>query len=155
PCSPEVIPHEQLATADWDGIALLVWHAPLPEGDAAGAVQAFVRRGGHVLFLPPRSPSDAKFLGARWPDWSLEKTDGAADSPRGDQDLLANTQSGAALPVGKLQVRRTCGLAGDVTPLARLYGGRTLLARVPTGRGGAYFLTTTPDLGDSSLASNG
>src|SRR5207248_6272668 len=74
---------------------------------------------------------------------------------RGDQDLLANTQSGAALPVGRLHIRRTCGLAGEWTPLASLKGGRPLLARLPTNRGGVYFCTTTPDAGDSSLATNG
>src|SRR5439155_24842232 len=65
------------------------------------------------------------------------------------------TQSGASLPVGQLQIRRYCGLAGDLVPLASLKGGRPLLARVPTNRGGVYFCTTTPDPGDSSLASNG
>jgi hypothetical protein len=154
-CSAEILPREQLATAEWDGISLLVWHAPLPEADAAEAVQAFIQRGGQVLFLPPRTPSNSAFLGVRWQDW----TEGPAGIPvetwRGDQDILANTQSGAALPVGRLQIRRTCGLAGELTPLASLKGGRPLLARLPTNRGGVYFCTTTPDGGDSSLASNG
>src|SRR5262249_48111838 len=74
---------------------------------------------------------------------------------RGDQDLLANTQSGAALPVGELRIRRVCGLTGELTPLASLKGGRPLLARLPTNRGGVYFCTTTPEARDSSLARNG
>lgn len=154
-CSAEVVTREQVLTADWDGIALLLWHAPLPEGDAAQVVQAYLQRGGQALFLPPRDPGDAEFLGARWQQWSEEKTDVAVETWRGDQDLLANTQSGAALPVGKLQARRTCGLAGEWTPLARLMGGRPLLVRVPTNRGAAYFCTTTADPGDSTLATNG
>src|SRR5207245_3619412 len=56
---------------------------------------------------------------------------------------------------GGLQVGRTCGLAGELTPLASLKGGRLLLARLLTNRGGVYFCTTTPDAGDSSLAVNG
>src|SRR5439155_9952338 len=71
------------------------------------------------------------------------------------QDLLANTQSGAGLPVGQLQIRRYCNLAGELTPLATLKGGRPLLARLPTTRGGAYFCTTTTEPRDSSLAANG
>jgi hypothetical protein len=59
------------------------------------------------------------------------------------------------LPVGQLRIRRYCGLEGELTPLASLQGGRVLLARLPTNRGAIYFCTTTPDLGDSSLASNG
>jgi hypothetical protein len=77
------------------------------------------------------------------------------ESWRGDQDVLANTQSGAALPVGRLQVRRYCEVEGELTPLAVLKGGRPLLARLPTTRGGAYFCATTTDPGDSALAADG
>jgi hypothetical protein len=94
-------------------------------------------------------------MGVRWQSWALEQSDVAIETWRGDQDILANTQSGAALPVGQLQVRRYCGLVGELTPLASLRGGRPLLARLPTNRGGVYFCATTPDAGDSSLASNG
>ena len=155
PCSAEVIAREQVTAADWDGISLLVWHAPLPEADAANAVQTFINRGGQVVFLPPRTPGDAVFMGARWQDWAEEKSEIPVETWRGDQDLLANTQSGAALPVGRLQIRRVCGLTGELTPLASLKGGRLLFARLPTNRGGVYFCTTTPDTSDSSLASNG
>ena len=55
PCSAEAVLREQLATVDWDGVSLLLWHAPLPEGDAAAKIEAFVRRGGQVIFLPPKS----------------------------------------------------------------------------------------------------
>jgi hypothetical protein len=77
------------------------------------------------------------------------------ESWRGDQDLLARTQSGSALPVGQLEVRRSCGLSGEFTPLATLKGGRPLLARVPTTAGGVYFCATTPSPRDSSLAARG
>jgi hypothetical protein len=153
--SADIITREQLTTADWEGISLLVWHAPLPEADAAQAVQAFINRGGQIVFLPPRTPSDVVFLGVHWQGWGEQQSEIPVETWRGDQDLLANTQSGAALPVGRLQIRRTCGLAGEWTPLASLKGGRPLLARLPTNRGGVYFCTTTPDAGDSSLATNG
>jgi hypothetical protein len=155
PCSAEIITREQVATADWEGISLLVWHAPLPEAEAAQAVQAFLQRGGQVLFLPPRSPGDSTFLGSHWQGWTEEQAGIPVETWRGDQDLLANTQSGTALPVGQLQIRRTCGLTGELTPLASLKGGRLFVARLPTNRGGAYFCTTTPEAGDSSLARNG
>jgi hypothetical protein len=155
PCSAEVITREQLTTAEWDALSLLLWHAPLPEGDSAQAVQAYVKRGGQVVFLPPRAPGDAEFMGVRWQGWVDEQADLPIETWRGDQDVLANTQSGAALPVGRLQIRRHCGLAGELTPLASLKGGQPLLARLPTSRGGVYFCATTPDTGDSSLATNG
>jgi hypothetical protein len=154
-CVCETVTPAQTRTVDWESLALLVWHAPLPDGDAAQAVQAFVERGGQALFLPPRARDDRDFLGVRWQAWNEEKTDVSVETWRGDQDLLANTQSGAALPVGQLKIRRSAGLAGELTPLATLKGGRVLLARLPTARGGVYFCATTADAADSSLASNG
>jgi hypothetical protein len=155
PCSADAVAREQLAAADWESISLLVWHAPLPDAETAQAVQAYVDRGGQVIFLPPRSPGDSEFMGVRWQAWTEEQADVAVETWRSDQDVLANTQSGAALPVGRLQVRRLCGLSGELTPLARLKGGRPLIARLPTNRGGVYICATTPDVGDSSLAANG
>lgn len=154
-CSSEVIKHEQVASAEWDGLALLIWHAPLPEDDAAKAVEAFVKRGGQVIFLPPRAPTNAEFMGVHWGEWVESQSDVAVESWRGDQDVLANTQSGASLPVGQLAVRRYCGLAGELTPLATLKGGQPLLARLPTNSGGVYFCATTSESSDSTLASNG
>lgn len=155
PCSAEIVTREQVAAIDWDSVALLVWHAPLPEGDIGQTVQGFVQRGGQVLFLPPRSPGEAEFMGVRWQTWIEESADIPMETWRGDQDLLANTQSGAALPLDRLRIRRTCGLSGELTPLATVKGSRLLFARLPTNRGGVYFCTTTPEAGDSSLAANG
>ena len=154
-CTTQALTPDKLASANWDDIALLVWHAPLPQAEAAATVEAFVQRGGQVLFLPPRGPGNAEFMGVHWLDWIQEKNEIPVETWRGDQDILANTQSGAALPVGTLQIRRLCGLAGELTPLAGVKGGRVLLARVPTSRGGVYLCATTSDPADSSLASNG
>jgi hypothetical protein len=155
PCSAEAVKPEQMTSADWDTLSLLVWHAPLPEGNTARAVEAFVQRGGQVLFLPAKTPGDAEFMGVCWQAWDEDKAELAVETWRGDQDVLANTQSGAALPLGQLRIRRRCGLSGELTPLATLKGGRPLLARLPTNSGGVYFLATTTDPADSSLAENG
>jgi hypothetical protein len=151
----ETVKPEQVAATDWETLSLLLWHAPLPEADAARAVEAFVQRGGQVLFLPPRTPGDADFMGVRWRDWDEQKVATAVETWRGDQDILANTQSGASLPVGQLRIHRHCDLAGELTPLATLKGGRPLVARLPTNAGGIYFCATSTDAGDSSLAENG
>ncbi|MCA1684405.1 MAG: hypothetical protein LC745_00160, partial [Planctomycetia bacterium] len=91
----------------------------------------------------------------RWSSWSGGAEGVPVEGWRGDQDLLAHTQSGAALPVGQLGVRKYRGLTGESTPLAGLRGGSPLLARVSTGAGGVYFCATTPAAGDSSLATGG
>jgi hypothetical protein len=154
-CSAEVVAVESLGAVEWESISLLLWQAPLPEGDASKRIIEFVERGGQAIFFPPRSPGGGELLGVRWTSWSDGKADLPVENWRGDQDLLANTQSGTALPVGQLQVRRTCGISGEFTPLASLRAGIPLLARVTTNRGGVYFCATTPAGGDSSLATGG
>src|SRR5262249_39774267 len=117
-CSTERVAADLLATVEWDTVALLLWQAPLPEGETAKRVRSFVDRGGRVVFFPPRESAGGDFLGVRWTSWSTSSQAVAVENWRGDQDLLAQTQSGTALPVGQLEVRRFRGLTGDVTPLA-------------------------------------
>jgi hypothetical protein len=155
-CSAEVLAPDQLAGIDWDQVALLLWQAPLPDKDTAAPIQAFVGRGGSAIFFPPRASEGKSLFGVRWTAWQEPKGEAPVESWRGDEDLLAHTQSGAALPVGQLQVRRACGISGgELTALATLKGGAPLLARVETDGGAAYFCATTPASGDSSLASGG
>ncbi len=154
-CTAEVLAIEQLPTVEWEKVSLLLWHAPLPSDDAAKAVQAFVDRGGQVIFFPPRATGNRAFAGVTWESWTEAADGGAIETWRGDQDLLAHTQSGAALPVGQLEIHKFCGLAGEYTPLAVLKGGAPLLVRLTTNRGGVYFCATTPAVEDSSFASNG
>ncbi len=156
PCAAEVLAPDQLAGVDWDQTALVLWQAPLPENDARERIQAFVARGGSTIFFPPRAPGAGELFGVRWSSWQPQKADAPVEGWRGDEDLLAHTQSGAPLPVGQLQVRRACGLSGgELTTLATLRGGAPLLARATTDGGAAYFCATTPAGGDSSLAANG
>ena len=155
PQSAEIVAADQLTGVEWDQIGLVLWQAPLPEGEAAGLVKSFVERGGRVVFFPPRVPTSAEVFGAHWDGWVDSPQEVPVETWRGDQDLLARTQSGAALPVGKLEIRGYCKLVGEVTPLATLQGSAPLLARAETNRGGVYFCTTTPAAADSSLATSG
>src|SRR4029077_7131415 len=45
-CTAEVVDSAQLAGVEWEKVGLVMWQAPLPEGEAAGLVQAFIERGG-------------------------------------------------------------------------------------------------------------
>ncbi|MFT5095372.1 MAG: hypothetical protein ACI93T_004219 [Porticoccaceae bacterium] len=154
-CSAEILSEEQLAAVDWETVSLVLWHAPLPKDDAAAPLNDYINRGGQVVFLPPREPGSAEFMNVSWNSWSAEPTPVSVETWRGDQGILANSQSGAALPVGELQIQRLCGLNGEVTPLAQLKNSQTLFAHLPTTRGGVYFCTTTPNMRDSSLTTNG
>jgi hypothetical protein len=160
---------DRLPEAAWDELALVLWPAPLPTGTAAELLEAFVQRGGQVVFFPPPEPGGAELFGLRWQNW-VEEDHLSVGTWRGDADLLARTLSGQALPVGKLQIHRYCELVGEFTPLATMSVRQPaglpaageppattapLLARVPADRGGVYFWTTTPARRDSSLATDG
>ncbi len=154
-CATEVVAVEQLASIEWDQISLVLWQAALPTGATADLVRSFVDRGGQAVFLPPRNPGSEELFGMHWQTWVTGNEPFPVESWRGDEDVLARTLSGAALPVGQLEIRQYCGLTGDATPLATLLGGAPLLARVPTQRGAVYFWATTPAPRDSSLATSG
>ena len=151
----EAVPAAAVATMPLDDVALIVWQAALPDADAAEAVSRFVARGGQMIFLPPESPTPTAFNGVAWQAWTEHSPPLRPASWRADEGLLAATLAGAALPVGELEIRRLCGITGEGTPLAALPDGRPLLVRAASDRGGVYFLTTTPALGDSDLAANG
>ena len=154
-CEAEAVGLEQLPLLEWDQISLVLWQAPLPTGAEAELVQAYIDRGGQIVFMPPRNPGGDEFSGIRWNEWTSSNDNIPIETWRGDEDLLGRTLNGAALPVGQLEIFQFCGLSGEHTPLATLKGGAPLLARVPTKRGGVYFWATTPAPRDSSLAMGG
>lgn len=151
----EVVTPDQLSGVEWEKVGLILWQSQLPDAENAKLVESFVGRGGQIIFLPPRDPGSQELYGVRWKQWVEAPPDSAIDTWRGDQDLLAHTQSGAALPVGQLQIQKYCEMTGEFTQLASLGGGIPLMGRVTTNRGGVYFCATTPALSDSTLASNG
>jgi hypothetical protein len=151
----EVLAPDQLSNVVWEDVALLLWTAPVPSGEANNQLRQFVGRGGHVVFFPPHTPNSEKIFNVAWTKWETPPEPVRVETWRGDQGLWARTQSGAALPVGELSVRRYCGLTGDLQPIASLYGGAALVARVTTDHGGAYFFTTTTAAADSTLGTNG
>ena len=151
----ETVTAAAVSTMPLDDVALILWQAALPDADAAEAVSRFVARGGQMIFLPPESPTTTAFSGVAWQAWTEHSPPLRPVSWRADEGLLAATLTGAALPVGDLEIRRLCGIAGEGTPLAALPDGRPLLVRAASDRGGVSFLATTPALGDSDLAANG
>lgn len=138
-----------------DDVALLLWQAPLPEADLARRIEAYVDRGGQVIFLPPEAPGDASFAGVAWGRWQDHTPPLRPTSWRTDEGLLASTLAGTSLPLGEVEVRRVCGVVGEGTALATLPEDLPLVLRVSRDRGGIHFLATRPRGGDSDLATNG
>jgi len=154
-CNAEIFAPDQLATVPWEQVSLLLWQSPLPRGDAAKTVEAFVHRGGQAVFFPPRTPNDASLFGVAWQSWVSPGNEIGIETWRNDEGILARTLARQTLPVGDLHVRRYCRMAGELTHFVTLRGGAPLLARVATDRGGVHFIATTPAPADSSLAADG
>ena len=144
---------------NWEGVALVIWQAPLPEADSVVArqLQQFVDEGRSVIFFPPRREGGGELFGQHWGDWkeSKEARGWQVQWWRADSDLLANTQSGRALPVGELAVRRARSLQGENNLLARVDEVTPVLTRVPANQGSVYFCNILPQEGESSLAHDG
>ena len=155
-CESEFVDPGQLDSVAWEEVSLVLWQAPLPEGETAKLIDDYIDRGGHVVFFPPDSPNGDVFHGVSWDAWKETGNAVPVTTWRMDQDLLANTIGGSSLPVGELSTWRYCPPAGnELTSLATLDGGSPLLSRLPTPRGGVYFCSTTTDASNSSLANNG
>jgi len=158
-----VLPAARLAEIAWDETGLIVWQAPLPDKESAVAKQldAHVRAGRSLIFLPPDTPDASAFAGVRWTTWQNAPPDKPvlAEWWRSDAGLLAATRAGPALPVGEVEAQRWCGVEGEFVPLARLgdSAGKAplLLQTARDGSGSAHFLTTLPGPGSSSLARDG
>jgi hypothetical protein len=94
--------------------------------------------------------------GVSWGEW--QRTDGPGQAVgfwNNDEDLLAKTRDGQALPVNDLLVYRHCQLHGELRTLAKLENGAPLLARMTSNAGAIYFLTTLPVATHSSLDREG
>ncbi len=131
---------------------LVVWQAPLPEGEMAGALRQFADEGGRVIFFPPDQPTTARFAGL---GWSEKQTSGEAGFAIGrwdeDQGPLANTDEGLPLPLAKLNVRQRQQVVGQAAVLAAFDDGHALLLRQSLGQGEIYFCTTLPRLAWSEM----
>ena len=143
---------DDVTPADLRDATLVVWQAPLPEGEMAGALKRFANEGGRVVFFPPGQPATARFAGL---GWSEKQTSGEAGFAIGrwdeDQGPLANTDEGLPLPLAKLNVRQRQQVVGQAAVLAAFDDGHALLLRQSLDQGEIYFCTTLPRLAWSEM----
>ena len=163
----DVIPTTRVGEINWEGTGLLIWQAPLPQGNIAEQIENFVNTGRVVLLFPPiqsssnsqlveDSDSSEHLFGSRWGGWQTPAQEQAKITWwRGDADLLANVDSGHALPLNELRTYRYCNLETPGTTLARYGDDNPMLTRMATDRGGVYFCSTLPTAQFSSLERDG
>ncbi|MFN3193222.1 MAG: BatA domain-containing protein [Aureliella sp.] len=159
----DVLSPAQVDSLSLEDAALLIWQSDLPDSTLAKTVMGYVEAGGQVMFFPPSrlrtgvgGRTGENFGGVAWESWSSsEKV--MVENWRSDQDLLAATDSGMGLPVGQVELNGFATLDADseLIKLATLTGGNPLLAKLPTDKGGVYFMTASPDPTASSLAESG
>ena len=90
------------------------------ESAVARQLEAHVKAGRSLLFLPPDVPDDKSFAGIRWTKWETAPADNSvlAEWWRSDAGLLAATRAGTALPVGDVEAQRWAeGWKVEVLPL--------------------------------------
>lgn len=154
----EILPASSANAIPWEESAMIIWHAPIPDGLIARQLEDFVASGRTVLLYPPDQPGEHSLFNGSWVGWAEpDSGDHFTFKPwRTDADLLANSESGTPLPVGQVQCHRVCELQMEMaTSLWQLENGMPLLSRATTDRGGAYFCCTLPTPDSSNLVSNG
>ncbi len=153
----DAVPLDQLKTVSWEQVSLVLWQAPLPQGEAAQLIQAFVGRGGQAVFLPATRPAAASCLACVGnPGSSRAKV---SPSKRGEATKTcwhtrsaathcpwANCRSGgtASCPASSRRwpfcvAASRCWLASPATGAAPISGRQPLLRRTRRWRPAAWF----------------
>lgn len=129
--------------------ALIVWAAPAPSAAVAKALQGWVEGGGVLLALPAGGEAGAGPLGVTWN--AVENAPSKAPFRVATWDELdgplARTDSGADLPVARLEIGRrqvpATPEAGHV--YATFSDGRPFLVSRKVGAGHVFACATLPD----------
>jgi hypothetical protein len=151
----EILPVTRAESIAWKEVALIVWAAPAPNDVVAKSLRSWVESGGVLLCFPPGSEAASGPLGINW---------GAVENATKDalfrvtswDDLdgpLARTDSGAPLPLAKLDIaRRQVPGAGETSHVNGAFAdGRAFLISRQIGAGRVFACATMPEAEWSSL----
>lgn len=174
----QVLSPQETAVLPWQETALLFWQAELPaDSDESALLRQHVAAGRSLVFLPPGDTEeknaaasdeaaasttdqhDAPWPGLRWTDWMESEEPMAIEWWRTETGLLANTRSGAPLPLSEIAIRRTRLFEGNTMPLLKAAPDRTVIARVlardADAAGSVYVWGTLPRQDHSNFTSEG
>ncbi len=136
-----------------DGVSLLLWQAPLPDGADADRVQSFVAEVGVVIFFPPGQADARQFNGMGWGDVQNAVEPGGFRVLRWNEDEgpLARSDEHFSLPLSQTSFARRQSITGKKNVLAAFEDGAAFLARQSAGKGEVYFCSSRPHSDWSSL----
>jgi hypothetical protein len=137
-------------TVHFDDLALVLWQAPLPEGDTAKRLTAFIEAGGVAVFFPSGKPG--QFAGGGWGETQTSEKPFPASRWEDREGPLAKTEEGFNLPVSGLEIKKRQAIVGEKVFLAAFDDGAPLLTRRTLGKGQILFCAIQPKKDWSRLA---
>ena len=148
----KILAPNEFSKSDLRDSTLVIWHAPLPQGDISIALREFINEGGRLVFFPTGEATTVRFVGLGWGEKQTTEKDpfkiGRWDE---DQGPLANTDEGLLLPLNQLTVKQRQKIVGEAAILAAFNDGQAFLARQTIGQGEVYFCSSLPLLTWSNL----
>ena len=148
----KILAPNEFSKSDLRDSTLVIWHAPLPQGDTSIALREFINEGGRLVFFPTGEATAVRFVGLGWGEKQTTEKDpfkiGRWDE---DQGPLANTDEGLLLPLNQLTVKQRQKIVGEAAILAAFNDGQAFLARQTIGQGEVYFCSSLPLLTWSNL----
>ncbi len=134
--------------------SLILWHAPLPEGEAARTLQTFVEEGGRVIMFPSGTLDASRLLGLGWGAVETATEAGGFKVTRWEEEEgpLAKSDEGLSLALPQVDFFRRQLIQGEKNVLAGFPDGSPFLTRTVLGRGELYFCASAPDDQWSSLS---
>lgn len=148
----KILAPNEFSKSDLRDSTLVIWHAPLPQGDTSIALREFINEGGRLVFFPTGEATTVRFVGLGWGEKQTTEKDpfkiGRWDE---DQGPLANTDEGLLLPLNQLTVKQRQKIVGEAAILAAFNDGQAFLARQTIGQGEVYFCSSLPLLTWSNL----
>jgi hypothetical protein len=150
-----VVSLANVASIAWDETALILWQAPAPDEAVSKSLQGWVERGGILLCFPPGGEVTNGPLGLTWnaPENAPPAAPFRVNSWDELDGPLARTDSGASLPLAKLDVpRRQIPVTGESDHIVAAFAdGRTFLFSRQAGDGRVFACATLPDAEWSTL----
>jgi Aerotolerance regulator N-terminal len=139
----------------WNDAALGVWIAPPPDETIGKAIENWVEAGGVLLCFPPGGEGGTSPLGVAWEAVESAERNASFRITVWDEldGPLARTESGASLPLARLEIqRRQIPATGeDAHVYASFADGRAFLIGRKVGAGHVFACATLPEPGWSNF----
>ena len=152
------IPVAEGGSADFKGVALVVWQGPLPSGAEAASLESFAAEGGAVIFFPPGKAGTQQFGGIGWGEVENAADHGGAFRVQRwneDEGPLAKSDEHFSLPLAQTTFDKRQPVTSQKDTLAAFEDGAAFLTRGVLGKGEFYFCSSLPDDHWSSLSDGG